>query len=109
MYEKSKFLQFSQAADNNLEVITEVLRDCFSKAGTVLELGSGTGQHAVGISSTLPHLRWQPSEHKDNIESLRENLKAFPLANVNTAVALTIGETDEQDTTANINTVRVQR
>ncbi len=42
------------------EVLTEVLRETRS----VLELGSGTGQHAVYMSQALPHLSWQPSDVK---------------------------------------------
>lgn len=46
----------------NQQPILDALRDVFSEAGEVLEVGSGTGQHAVFFSQHLPHLEWQPSD-----------------------------------------------
>ncbi|MCZ7653302.1 MAG: class I SAM-dependent methyltransferase [Rhodocyclaceae bacterium] len=44
-----------------------MLRDHFADRRTVLEIGSGTGQHAVYfVSAALPHLTWQASDRADN-------------------------------------------
>ncbi|KPQ01709.1 DUF938 domain-containing protein [Marinobacter sp. HL-58] len=53
---------FSQACENNKQPILERIRDIFSEPGTILEIGTGTGQHAVHFASALPHLVWQPSD-----------------------------------------------
>lgn len=55
-------LPYSPAADNNKEPILEVLRPVLQDAGSVLEIGSGTGQHAVYLSRHLEHLIWHPSD-----------------------------------------------
>lgn len=53
---------FSQACENNKQPILERIRDTFTSPGTILEIGTGTGQHAVHFASALPHLEWQPSD-----------------------------------------------
>lgn len=52
----------SPAAERNKNAILEQLRVHLPTRGTVLELASGTGQHAVHFAANLPQLRWQPSE-----------------------------------------------
>lgn len=54
--------QFSPSAARNREPILAVLRRVLPAAGLVLELGSGTGEHAVHCARHLPALRWQPSD-----------------------------------------------
>ena len=50
------------AALRNRGPIAEVLREWLPEAGTVLELASGTGEHAVHFAESFPQLRWQPSD-----------------------------------------------
>jgi len=50
------------SCEQNQQVILDVLKTLFTNAGEVLEIGSGTGQHAVFFSEHLPHLNWQPSD-----------------------------------------------
>lgn len=56
-------LPFSQACENNKSPILERLRETFNARGTVLEIGTGTGQHAVHFAAAMPHLQWQPTDH----------------------------------------------
>lgn len=57
---------FAEAAEKNGPVILEVLQREFRDATDVLEIGSGTGQHAVMFAAALPSLRWQTSDLEDN-------------------------------------------
>ena len=50
------------AADRNREPIAAVLTEELPGSGTVLEIASGTGEHAVHFARTFPHLVWQPSD-----------------------------------------------
>lgn len=51
----------------NREPILEVLRDHFHDRRQVLEIGSGTGQHAIYFAERLPHLLWQTSDRAENL------------------------------------------
>lgn len=53
---------FAPAAERNRQPILEVLSRVLPGSGLVLEIASGTGQHAVFFSKHLPSLRWQPSD-----------------------------------------------
>ena len=60
------------ACDRNKVPILQKLETAFSGIKTVLEIGSGTGQHAVFFAEHLPHIEWQTSdrqEHHAGIES----------------------------------------
>ncbi|MDH3527485.1 MAG: class I SAM-dependent methyltransferase [Gammaproteobacteria bacterium] len=54
--------QFSEACEENKQPILAVLEKEFSDCRTVLEIGSGTGQHALFFARQLPHITWQPSD-----------------------------------------------
>ena len=66
--------QFSQAADNNKSVIAEVLGDWLPARASVLEIGSGSGQHAIHMGSSMARVSWQPTEHPDRLETLASNI-----------------------------------
>ena len=54
------------AVERNRGPILGVLRDWLPAAGTVLEIASGTGEHALWFSDGLPTLTWQPSDRDDS-------------------------------------------
>lgn len=62
--------QHSAACERNREPILQVLRDVFHATRHVLEIGSGTGQHAIFFGANLPHLTWQTSDLAHNHESI---------------------------------------
>lgn len=63
-------LPFSEACERNKEPILAVLRGCFADRTQVLEIGSGTGQHAVHFARHLPHLTWHPTDRLCNLPDL---------------------------------------
>jgi hypothetical protein len=62
---------FSQACENNKGPILAVLRRHFAAVREVLEVGSGTGQHAAFFAAEMPHLVWQPSDRRENLAGIR--------------------------------------
>lgn len=84
------FLNFSQPAANNQEPILEQLKSLFAEPATVLEIGSGSGQHAVAFAGALPHLTWQPSDQGRYLEGLKINLAKLAPPNVRPVVTLDI-------------------
>ena len=61
---------FISAADRNKGCILSHLENLFSNSSKVLELGSGTGQHAVHFAKKLGHLTWQTSDLKHNLSGI---------------------------------------
>lgn len=81
---------FSQACENNKAPILTVIREYFADCHRVLEVGSGTGQHAAYFSGQLPHLIWQASDvaaHQPGIEAWRTEAG---LANQPAAITLDV-------------------
>jgi SAM-dependent methyltransferase len=74
--------QFSPASERNREPILAVLRDCFARCGRVLEIGSGTGQHAIFFAEQLPHLVWQTSDVPENHASIHAWISETSQSNV---------------------------
>jgi len=83
-------LAFSEACERNKAPLLEYLQDLLATAGTALEVGSGTGQHAVYFARNLPHLVWQPSDQAAYLADLRERLCHEGSGNVNEPLALDV-------------------
>ena len=62
---------FSEASERNRAPILAVLKRVLAKSRRVLEIGSGTGQHAVYFASELPQLVWQASDVAENLPGIR--------------------------------------
>ena len=73
---------FSQACENNKDPILEVLTRAFVEARRILEIGSGTGQHAVYFAAKLQHLVWLTSDLKENHAGILAWMEAHPSANL---------------------------
>lgn len=71
------------AALRNREPIAKVLREWLPASGLVLEIASGTGEHAVYFAERLPGLIWQPSDiHPDALASIRAWREESGLPNI---------------------------
>lgn len=73
---------YAPACDRNRAPILAVLRRHLAGIGSVLELGSGSGQHAVYFGAQLPHIRWQTSDRRPNHGGIRSWLVDAGLDNV---------------------------
>ena len=84
---------FSQAAENNQGPILEVIQGLFSPLERVLEVGSGTGQHAVYFARNMPTLFWQTSDRPENHGAINSWLDRAGLPNLGRPLALDVNET----------------
>ena len=73
---------FSPASERNRIPIIDLLRPLFAKVESVLEIGSGTGQHAVFFAAQMPHLTWQTSDLAENHPAIRMWVEEAALSNV---------------------------
>jgi len=83
-------LPFSQSCENNKRPILEVLQRVFAGRSHVLEIGSGTGQHATWFAARLPQLCWQPSEIPTNMAVLQPRCRDYPGDNLLAPVELDV-------------------
>ena len=69
-------LPFSEASERNKGPILDVVQRWLGQqAGLVLEVGAGTGQHAVHFSRNLPRLSWQPTERLEHLAALTARIE----------------------------------
>jgi SAM-dependent methyltransferase len=102
---------FSEACEQNKYPILAVLQQYFAEVQTVLEIGSGTGQHAVFFADQFPHLQWLTSE----VESLRDGIRIWlaeaQLPNVLPPLELDVNQSDwpvdQVDAVFSANTVHI--
>ena len=73
---------YSQACENNKDPILNELAPRLSVCKSVLEIGSGTGQHAVYFSSKMPSLNWHTSDRLENHSGIIEWIDESHLTNV---------------------------
>ena len=83
---------YSQAAENNKAPIADILGRHLPPNGTVLEIGSGAGQHALHMSNTFPGITWLPSEREAVIPILRANLALYGSNNIQLPLSLDLAD-----------------
>lgn len=86
-------LPFSEACERNKGPILEVLRAAFAKCVQVLEIGSGTGQHAVHFAAHLTHLTWYPTEQLAYLADLGSRIKLEGTRNLRPPTVLDVKQT----------------
>lgn len=80
----------SDACERNKGPILEVLREAFADCSLVLEIGSGTGQHAVHFTNEMPWLVWQPTERASELPGLRKRIVYEGAKNLRSAIELDV-------------------
>ncbi|HXY96248.1 MAG TPA: DUF938 domain-containing protein [Steroidobacteraceae bacterium] len=80
----------SEACERNKGPILAVLESELAASRSVLEIGSGTGQHAVHFARNLPHLSWQPTELGAELGPLAERIRLEGPPNLAPAIALDV-------------------
>lgn len=81
-------LAFSQACENNKQVILEVLQLQFPAGHRVLEIGSGTAQHAVYFAANMPDIVWQCADQKSFHSGINQRVAIAALPNLFPALQL---------------------
>jgi Protein of unknown function (DUF938) len=112
MQGKNLFVKpFSQACELNKHPILAVLKEVFGTRQRVLEVASGTGQHAVFFGAQLPHLSWQTSDIQQNLEGIKAWLAEAELPNVMPPLTLDVNDSawsvEKFDAVFNANTVHI--
>lgn len=84
-------LPLSAAAERNKQPIADVLAHVLPRAGLVLEIASGTGQHAEHFARELPGLTWQPSDSDpEMVAALAARVASAALPNLRPPLALDV-------------------
>lgn len=83
-------LPTSPASERNKQPILDVLQDEFGDRTSVLEIGSGTAQHAVFFAAAMPHLAWQTSDLRENHDAILARLERANPGNVKAPLAIDV-------------------
>ncbi|MDH3614114.1 MAG: class I SAM-dependent methyltransferase [Gammaproteobacteria bacterium] len=78
------------ATERNKQSILGVIREEFRELESILEIGSGTGQHAAHFAAELDHLTWQTSDLEENHAGIRAWLRDAALGNIREPVVLDV-------------------
>ncbi|OOG45139.1 DUF938 domain-containing protein [Polaromonas sp. A23] len=81
---------YAPATDRNRDPILKILRSHFADRRSVLEIGSGTGQHAVYFAAALRWLNWQTSDVPANLPGIRLWLEEAALPNTPAPISLDV-------------------
>lgn len=107
---------YSESCDQNKVSILNVIQPLFSKSKKLLEIASGTGQHAVYFAEKIPHLNWQTSDLVGNHAGINQWLDDAKLTNVKPPISLaacdyqawkTLDEVASFDTVFSANAVHI--
>lgn len=84
---------YSPACDRNKDPILEVLRDVILDSDRrLLEIGSGTGQHAVYFASNFPKVEWYPTDVSANLKGISMWMSEAKLNNIQPPQRVEIGK-----------------
>lgn len=102
---------YAEYAVRNAAPILEILNREFRGSTRVLEIGSGTGQHAVAFAAALGHLHWQTSDLDENHAGINAWIDALQLENVSAPLSMDVRvadvESDSYDGVFSSNTAHI--
>ncbi|TEW48293.1 DUF938 domain-containing protein [Psychromonas algicola] len=105
--------QFSGSCERNQQPILEQLFRLFKDRQRVLEIGSGTGQHAVFFAKHLAHINWHTSDAKTNHASINAWIEESPSQNLHSPIEFLFGEQSwpaiEMDAVFTANTTHIMQ
>jgi cyclopropane fatty-acyl-phospholipid synthase-like methyltransferase len=81
---------YAQSCDENRDPILAVIRPLLEHCRALLEVGSGTGQHAVYFAAAMPHLVWHTSDRQEQLPGIRMWLEEARLQNVRMPLELDV-------------------
>ncbi len=85
-------IPYSEACERNKGPILETLNSHLDTAKQVLEIGSGTAQHAVHFASMKPHLEWQTTDQQHYLNGINAQLSVAKVANVIAPLELDVNQ-----------------
>ena len=102
---------FAESSEQNKIPILAVLKQFYGEVETVLEIGSGTGQHAVFFAEQFPHLTWLASDQLEYHAGIQMWLKDSGLTNIQGPLLLDVNQSDwplkHTDAVFSANTVHI--
>lgn len=108
---ENRMKPFSESCEQNKVPILNALKSIFNTAQTVLEIGSGTGQHAVYFAEQLPNITWITSDQLENHDGIKEWLKDAALSNIQGPELLEVNQNEwpveQVDAVFSANTVHI--
>jgi len=106
-----EYLPFSQASENNKHALLGVFVKKLKDKNSVLEIGGGTGQHAVFFGENFPNLTWQSTDVEENVSTLNLRISNAKLNNVPAAFSLNANDSqwdaDEYDVIFTANSLHI--
>ncbi|MEJ2141579.1 MAG: DUF938 domain-containing protein [Gammaproteobacteria bacterium] len=90
---------YAESCEQNREPILSVIKPLLAQQQSVLEIGSGTGQHAVYFAQQMPQLTWQPSDQREFLSGIRLWIEDARLTNVAVPIELDVTTSKWPDTT----------
>ena len=86
---------FSESCIQNQQPILQIIQNYFKLSGDVLEIGSGTGQHAVFFAEQCAHLNWHPSDVEAHLSGIQMWLNESQASNLKPAIAFNINQPEQ--------------
>jgi len=104
-------LPCSDACERNKAPILAILENLLAAPGLVLEIGAGTGQHAVHFARHLPYLEWLPTDRGEWLDALRERVRREGPSNLRAPIELDVKSNgwpiESADTVYSANTLHI--
>jgi len=85
-------IPYSEACERNKDPILSVLQPYLKDTSSVLEIGTGTAQHAVYFAAANPQLSWQTSDQQAHIEGINSQLSVAKVGNVEEPIVLDVNQ-----------------